>query len=435
MKRRFETVRQAVLRRRESIFAGNNVWLAMAVGLLLIAAAVAVAIWHWDWLRAGGVSIEFKSATSGSETDVTTLRREPNSTTLRNVGLGIAGIIALFFAFWRSYIAERQADTDRRGLFNERYQKGAEMLGSPVLSVRLGGIYALQSLALEQPKQYYLHIMHLLCTFVRHPTPDSTVDKKRAGSDQIASRRFRFREDTQAAMDAIIACRRENIALEERRDDKPNLARADLRGARLLGGNLSSARLDRANLSGARLSNVNLSGASLSRSVLTGAGLEGANLSRAILISADLSGTRLSDANLYRATLERAKLPNARLNRAILSDATLSRATLSGARFAGADLSRTRLDRTDLSNTWLDRANLSSTRLDQANLSGARLSDANLSGARLSRPSGADPANFLTHAQLHEACADPDSPPKLDGVFDADTGEQLVWRGKPCPSE
>jgi len=46
-----------------------------------------------------------------------------------------------------------------------------------------------------------------------------------------------------------------------------------------------------------------------------------------------------------------------------------------------------------------------------------------------------DPANCLTHAQLDEACVDPDNPPKLDGVFDADTGEQLVWSGKPCPSE
>ena len=415
MKRHSETVRQAVFSWRESIFGGNNVWRAMVVGLLLIAAAVAVSIWQWDWLRAGGMSIEFKGATPGSETDVTTLRMEPNSTTLRNVGLGIAGIIALIFAFWRSHTAERQADTDRHGLFNERYQKGAEMLGSPVLSVRPGGIYALQSLALEQPKQYYLHIMLLLCAFVRYPTPDSTVKKMQTEGDGTASRRYRIREDTQAAMDAIMACRRQSISLEECRNDRPNLARADLRGARLPGAILCGARLDRANLSGARLSKVNLSGASLSRVILTGARLEGA----------DLSGTRLSDANLCRAKLDRAKLPNARLNRAILSDATLSRATLSGARFSGADLSRTRLDRTNLSNTWLDRTNLSSTRLDHANLS----------GARLSRPNGADPANCLTHAQLREACADPDSPPKLDGVFDADTGEQLVWSGKPCPAE
>ncbi len=39
------------------------------------------------------------------------------------------------------------------------------------------------------------------------------------------------------------------------------------------------------------------------------------------------------------------------------------------------------------------------------------------------------PARGLTQAQLDQARADPDNPPKLDGVEDAVTGKQLVWRG------
>ena len=103
------------------------------------------------------------------------LRETPNgyesaSTTIRNLGLLVAAPFALWFAYWRARVADRQAnaaqeqvktsqqqvetsqrqaETAEKGLLNERYQRGAEMLGSEVLSVRLGGIYALARLAQE----------------------------------------------------------------------------------------------------------------------------------------------------------------------------------------------------------------------------------------------------------------------------------------------
>ena len=97
---------------------------------------------------------------------------ESGSTAIRNLGLVVAAIIALPLAIWRSIVAERQAataqrqsETAQRGLLNERYQKGSEMLGSHVLSVRLGGIYALTRLAREHPGDYHTQIMSLLCAF------------------------------------------------------------------------------------------------------------------------------------------------------------------------------------------------------------------------------------------------------------------------------
>ena len=68
---------------------------------------------------------------------------ESGSTTIRNIGLLVGAIIAMVLAVWRSRVAGRQAATAERGLLNERYQKGAEMLGSDVLAVRIGGIYGL----------------------------------------------------------------------------------------------------------------------------------------------------------------------------------------------------------------------------------------------------------------------------------------------------
>ncbi len=104
---------------------------------LVILAAIVVAliaivlIVSWGWLRTEGTGME------------------SNSATIRNIGLVIAGLIALPLAIWRSMAAQKQVDVAQQSLLNERYQQGAEMLGSDVLSVRLGGIYALRHLALE----------------------------------------------------------------------------------------------------------------------------------------------------------------------------------------------------------------------------------------------------------------------------------------------
>ena len=111
----------------------------------------------WRWLRDG----------------------ESSSTTIRNLGLVIAATIALPLAIWRSMVAARQADaarkqseTAQRGLLNERYQKGAEMLGSNVLVVRLDGIYALVRLSPRAPRRL-LHADYESPRCVRAAAPAS----------------------------------------------------------------------------------------------------------------------------------------------------------------------------------------------------------------------------------------------------------------------
>ena len=84
----------------------------------------------------------------------------------------------------------------------------------------------------------------------------------------------------------------------------------------------------------------------------------------------------------------------------------------------------------NLSGACLADVNLSVTQFIGADLSGTLLHRANLSGATFSNRNRDTPCR-LTQAQLDEARADPNHPPHLDGVLDAKTGKQLVWRGKP----
>ena len=349
------------------------------------------------------------------------------STTVRNLGLVIGGIIAITLAVWRSKVAERQAATAQQGLLNERYQKGAEMLGSNVLSVRLGGIYALERLAAEHPEQYHIQIMKLFCAFVRFPTKDQSLE---SGQVEIEpGTLLGIRQDVEAVMDAIGSRAESQIALERKASFRLDLRGVDLPKAQFLGANLSNAMFHHSNLSGTNFANTDLSDAFFTFADLSGATLQSmnftrtrlsfVNLSGAMLEDEDLSGVVFHDANLSRANLHRANLSGATFQDAIVVNAWLECADLSGAGFLSADLSGARFMKADLSGAhFLD-----------ANLSKADISGANLSGVEFSS-GGPQTAKGLTQAQLDEAQADPNNPPKLTGVLDAETGKPLVWRGK-----
>ena len=98
------------------------------------------------------------------------------------------------------------------------------------------------------------------------------------------------------------------------------------------------------------------------------------------------------------------------------------------ANLRGSDLSGSWMSGADFSNANLSRCIMRGAELWGANFAGANLLRANISGAIFAdRYEGV--AVGLTQAQIDSAIADPDDPPILDGVLDAETGEPLVWRG------
>lgn len=107
----------------------------------------------------------------------------------------------------------------------------------------------------------------------------------------------------------------------------------------------------------------------------------------------------------YGLDLHYAELPDANLVGANLADANLIGADLTGA---------------DLCDAVLISADLGS-----AALNGVNLTDADLTGVNLRDCKG------LTQEQLDEAKASDDNPPNLRRTLDAETSEQLEWRGKP----
>ena len=220
------------------------------VGIFWIVAVLSFYAWffiadrkRWNWVQwvtllvivvaiGSSLSIEYWDFLHDEE-------RDSVSTTIHRLALLIGGAVAVLLAVWRSRVAERQADTAQQSLLNERYQKGIEMLGNEVLAVRLGGIYALQHLASEDPEQYHIQIMESLCAFIRDPTRDVTFPEQPEDAE-----RFVLREDVQIAIRVIGARGDKHRRLAGKGAYYIDLHGADLRGGNLRGLILSTPSVD-----------------------------------------------------------------------------------------------------------------------------------------------------------------------------------------------
>ena len=139
------------------------------------------------------------------------------------------------------------------------------------------------------------------------------------------------------------------------------------------------------------------------------------------LRGADLTGVLLLGANLSQNTdFSIARLDSAYLGGASLAGADFTAAILQGADFTGADLS----------NATFEHANLEGVNFEYATLSGVLFAPPFTPPETLADGSARGSAIGLIQGQLDHASADPDKSPHLEGVFDAKTGEQLVWRGR-----
>ncbi|MDX2563283.1 pentapeptide repeat-containing protein [Streptomyces sp. TX20-6-3] len=355
---------------------------------------------------------------------------------------GLAALVALLFTWREVRVAEQ-------GQLTARFNDAITNLGSPSLDVRFGGIYALERIMQDSPRDQPRIVLVLSAYVRRHASVPATGFVKepaepQPGQEPPADRRPPT--DVVAVVDVLarrspghdgdaqvdwsradlrglflttwsvkdIAKVPEGGALPAERAPfgYVNVEGADLRHATLSGVDLRSAFAAEANLTGAQLlrsdlrdadlSSVDLSGANIVDTNLAGADLSGALLRETFLGRLDklvrLNPSDLSRALLWDADLTGADLSGANLTEAVLVDADLTGASLVTARLRGAKFSSldTSLQARISSGTVRESANLTDADLTGADLRGADLRKANLTGATLN---GAD----LTGADLRGA--------------------------------
>ena len=235
---------------------------------------------------------------------------------------GIAGTVLLlgaYFTYRQLQTARDQLQIAQEGQITERFSRAIEQLGNDKEDVQLGGIYTLERIANDSPKDRRT-TQAVLGAYVRthapwlvgspevsqHPTP--TVDMRLPWLQQRAP----------AVNTAVVVLGRRP---ESQNELQLILSRVDLRGAYLPGArlsntlfrhsNLARAQLPQAQLEGADLEDADLRQAKLRQTQLAGANLRKAHLQDSELQGADLRRANLCGANLHGANLDSAKLENA----------------------------------------------------------------------------------------------------------------------------
>jgi uncharacterized protein YjbI with pentapeptide repeats len=341
------------------------------------------------------------------------------TTLLQGIG-GAVLLVGVYFTYRQVRIGRDQLQIARQGQVTERFTRAIDQLGHAELDVRLGGIYALEHIANDFPKDWAATIAEVLTAFVRRhaPWPPRPETQPSAGPtiaevltafvrghvpspprpetgpsadtpiEQVPELQVRA-PDVQAALTVLFV----RQPLPEFRE-RPNLSATDLRKASLADANLQRARLLDTNLQEAVLDRAQLQKAHLDRTQLQKARLDHAQLQEAHLVDAQLQEAHLVDAQLQEAHLDGAQLKEANLGRAQLQGADLVDAQLQKARFHGANLQGARL-----LNAQLQEARLVGAKLQKAGLHGANLRGARLLGAQLDKAR-------LDGAQLDKAYAD-----------------------------
>jgi uncharacterized protein YjbI with pentapeptide repeats len=277
--------------------------------------------------------------------------------TLGQILSGVAVLTGLIFAWQQLGQTSDNLRVSTEGQITDRFTSAVDQLGSDALTVRLGGVYALERIARDSPRDYG-PVMEVLTAFARQESP---LPANAAATPVVAAPAVP--EEVRAVLKVIGRRTEEQIAAELAAGSGClDLTDLNAVGVDLSGADLRNTCWNRSDLRGAQLMRADISGASFvgadlsQQASLDGANARGAVLSQADLRLSNLSNADLSDANLLSADLSFAQLVETDLSDSTLVGAMLDTANAFGADFTHADFAGASLDATVLSGADLTGA-------------------------------------------------------------------------------
>lgn len=221
-------------------------WFVFAV--LAAAVGIVAVLVLWALLRHGALWLagEKSDLTSVERAELTVAERVEAVNQARHALMqavtGLVVVGGVIFTGASLVYTSKTLKTTQQGQVTDRYTKAIEQLGDSKPEVRLGGIYALQRLMVDSPRDRQT-ILEVLAAYVRTHAQDPPT----TGTDKT-----RLAVDTEAALTIAINSRNDKILDLSNVDFHGRNVRvlqdADLSGANLRGANLRSAHLCRANL-------------------------------------------------------------------------------------------------------------------------------------------------------------------------------------------
>lgn len=268
----------------------------------------------------------------------------------RNRLLGAAaGVVALVALVYTA----RTFGLSREGQVTDRFAKAIGQLGDASLEVRVGAIYALETIVRDSHRNQHV-VMELLAAFAREQS--EVFDRERpkaqtpASAKDVPPANLSGHKMLPDVHDVHVAV----AVIGRRRHDRKK--KVDLRKVHLVGSHLDWAHFGRADLTGAHLNGADLTWANLARADLTGADLTGADLKHARLYRANLTSAHLNGAHLEQANLAWANLDGADLTGAHLDGALLGSACFQGAHLENVDLTMAKVPAADFRGAYLTGA-------------------------------------------------------------------------------
>ena len=257
-------------------------------------------------------------------------------------------LTGLIFAWQQLGQTSDNLRVSEEGQITDRFSRAVDQLGSDQFTIRLGGIYALERIARDSPRDYG-PVMEVLTAFARQEA--SVGANASATPGPLAPE---VPADVQAVF-KVIGRRSEAQIMAERDEGYGCL---DLTGISAVG--------------------VSLVNANLQNTCWNGGDLRGA-----IFSGADLTGASFGSANLQQANLDRVEAEGAQFNSANLIFANLSQGNFTGANFLAAKLNNAILQGTDLDDANLLQASVQNAQAFGATMNGANLLNTDLTGALL----------------------------------------------------
>jgi uncharacterized protein YjbI with pentapeptide repeats len=305
------------------------------------------------------------------------------------VATGVGALAAALLAWGRLELSKDEQDS-------ERYSKAIGHLSSERPDAQLGGLYALESLALTAARDHQGTIVEVISAFVRRAT---------TAADYATQASLTPTVEVQAAL---------SILARHQWPTPIDLAGANLANAQLEGANFVKAELTGVDLTNANLSNGNFNGANFGAATLTNVNFIGANLLRANLYNCEVSSVNFTGADCTRAIFAEARftptpLPTDQdaslaehylrafrsryLSEANFTDANFIGADFTGADFTGAYFALAHRGGVTAADLKVARANFTGAIFYRAKFTGANFTRANFTGAKFDRAKF-DRANF-----------------------------------------
>ncbi|WP_052245259.1 pentapeptide repeat-containing protein [Halocynthiibacter namhaensis] len=284
--------------------------------------------------------------------------------TTRELGTAVLALFGAPFLVWRTVIASKQAHTAEQGLYTDRIAKAVEQIGAdkvvkqqrkdekgnltyerdkdnkrifskpimveetaPNLEVRIGGLYALERIARDSPKDH-ITVMEIICAYIREnckpdvsqfPADDAPLD---VWINWDVPAQQHPRSDINTAISVINNRDKRQLEREKIRKFKLNLAGVDFRGL--------TVKLT--NFSGTNFNNAKFLAATISNSTLRGAHFDTVDFRKARLWSSDFSNSTFFVCDLKFAVFNDAKLVTTVFDGCRFQSASFTDAYLMGAK-------------------------------------------------------------------------------------------------------